>query len=104
MALPGNAAIPAAEVDMLILATTTPDNTFPATATKVQDKLGMVNGAAFDIQAVCSGFIYGMAIADNFTLAGCIFCLLTPQNGTSNGSCGPGALIIGQFVADGRAD
>jgi 3-oxoacyl-[acyl-carrier-protein] synthase-3 len=51
---------------MVVLATTTPDNTFPATATKVQDKLGMVNGAAFDIQAVCSGFIYGMAIADNF--------------------------------------
>jgi len=61
-----NANIPASEVDMVVLATTTPDNTFPATATKVQDKLGMVNGAAFDIQAVCSGFIYGMAIADNF--------------------------------------
>ena len=61
-----NAAIPAAEVDMLILATTTPDNTFPATATKVQNRLGMVNGAAFDVQAVCSGFVYGLAIADNF--------------------------------------
>ena len=61
-----NAAIPAAEVDMLILATTTPDNTFPATATKVQNQLGMVNGAAFDVQAVCSGFVYGLAIADNF--------------------------------------
>jgi len=60
------AAVPASEVDMVVLATTTPDNTFPATATKVQDKLGMFNGAAFDIQAVCSGFIYGMAIADNF--------------------------------------
>ena len=61
-----NAAIPAAEVDMLILATTTPDNTFPATATKVQNRLDMVNGAAFDVQAVCSGFVYGLAIADNF--------------------------------------
>ena len=61
-----NANIPASEVDMVVLATTTPDNTFPATATKVQDKLGIVNGAAFDVQAVCSGFIYGMAIADNF--------------------------------------
>ena len=61
-----NAAIPAAEVDMLILATTTPDNTFPATATKVQNRLGIVNGAAFDVQAVCSGFVYGLAIADNF--------------------------------------
>ena len=65
-----DAGIEAAEVDMLILATTTPDNTFPATATKVQTKLGMVNGAAFDVQAVCSGFIYGLAIADNFIKTG----------------------------------
>jgi len=64
------AGVPAAEVDMLVLATTTPDNTFPATATKVQAKLGMVNGAAFDIQAVCSGFVYGLAIADNFIKTG----------------------------------
>ena len=55
---------------MVVLATTTPDNTFPATATKVQHKLGMVNGAAFDIQAVCSGFIFGMAVADNFIKTG----------------------------------
>ena len=65
-----DAGIEAAEVDMLILATTTPDNTFPATATKVQARLGMVNGAAFDVQAVCSGFIYGLAIADNFIKTG----------------------------------
>ena len=65
-----DAGIPAAEVDMLILATTTPDNTFPATATKVQAKIGMVNGAAFDIQAVCSGFIFGLAVADNFIKTG----------------------------------
>ncbi|MEE8351813.1 MAG: beta-ketoacyl-ACP synthase III, partial [Rhodospirillales bacterium] len=65
-----HAGISAAEVDMLILATTTPDNTFPATATKVQSKLGMTNGAAFDIQAVCSGFVYGLAVADNFIKAG----------------------------------
>lgn len=65
-----DAGIEAAEVDMLILATTTPDNTFPATATKVQAQLGMVNGAAFDVQAVCSGFIYGLAIADNFIKTG----------------------------------
>jgi 3-oxoacyl-[acyl-carrier-protein] synthase-3 len=65
-----DAGVAAAEVDMLILATTTPDNTFPATATKVQAKLGMVNGAAFDVQAVCSGFIYGLAIADNFIKTG----------------------------------
>jgi 3-oxoacyl-[acyl-carrier-protein] synthase-3 len=61
-----HAQVSAAEVDMVILATTTPDNTFPATATKVQSRLGMINGCAFDVQAVCSGFVYGMAIADNF--------------------------------------
>ena len=65
-----HAAIPAAELDMVILATTTPDNTFPATATKVQARLGMVNGSAFDVQAVCSGFIYGLAIADSFIRTG----------------------------------
>ncbi|MFQ5764639.1 MAG: beta-ketoacyl-ACP synthase III [Rhodospirillales bacterium] len=65
-----DAKVPVSEVEMLILATTTPDNTFPATATKVQTRLGMVNGAAFDVQAVCSGFIYGMAIADTFIKIG----------------------------------
>jgi 3-oxoacyl-[acyl-carrier-protein] synthase-3 len=62
--------IAAAELDLLIVATTTPDNTFPSTATRVQAKLGMTGGAAFDVQAVCSGFIYGLAIADNFIKAG----------------------------------
>ena len=65
-----HAAVPAAELDMVILATTTPDNTFPATATKVQSRLGMTNGSAFDVQAVCSGFIYGLAIADSFIKTG----------------------------------
>jgi 3-oxoacyl-[acyl-carrier-protein] synthase III len=65
-----HAKIPATELDTVILATTTPDNTFPATATKVQARLGMVNGSAFDIQAVCSGFIYGLAIADSFIRTG----------------------------------
>ncbi len=62
--------IEARELDLLILATTTPDATFPATATKVQSELGMTSGAAFDVQAVCSGFVYGLAIADNFIKAG----------------------------------
>ncbi len=65
-----NANIPATKVDMVVLATTTPDRTFPATATKVQHRLGMINGAAFDIQAVCSGFVYGLAVADNFIKTG----------------------------------
>ena len=53
------------DIDCVILATTTPDNTFPSTATKVQTKLGMRNISAFDIQAVCSGFIYSIQIADS---------------------------------------
>jgi 3-oxoacyl-[acyl-carrier-protein] synthase III len=65
-----HAGIPASDVDLLILATTTPDLTFPATATKVQHRLGMTNGAAFDMQAVCSGFVFGLSVADNFIKAG----------------------------------
>jgi 3-oxoacyl-[acyl-carrier-protein] synthase-3 len=61
-----NARISAAEIDLIIVATTTPDLTFPATAAIVQQKLGMHHGAAFDLQAVCSGFVYGMVTADSF--------------------------------------
>lgn len=65
-----NAGIDASAVDLIVLATSTPDETFPATATIVQSKLGMTNGAAFDLQAVCSGFVYALATADNFLKAG----------------------------------
>ena len=58
------------EVDFLILATTTPNNTFPATATLVQSRIGMTGGAAFDVQSVCSGFVYALAVADGFIKAG----------------------------------
>lgn len=54
----------AADIDLVILATSTPDNTFPATATTVQARLGIDQGAAFDIQAVCTGFVYGLSVAD----------------------------------------
>ncbi len=64
------AGLAAAELDVIILATATPDQTFPATATRVQAALGMTRGAAFDVQAVCSGFIYGLSIADNFIRLG----------------------------------
>lgn len=57
-------------VDMIVLATATPDETFPATATTVQARLGMTRGFAFDVQAVCSGFVYALAVADNFIKAG----------------------------------
>ncbi|SLN45120.1 beta-ketoacyl-ACP synthase III [Oceanibacterium hippocampi] len=58
------------DIDLIILATATPDETFPATATTVQRNLGLRRGAAFDIQAVCSGFIFALATADNFIRAG----------------------------------
>ena len=54
------------QIDMLVVATSTPDNTFPACATAVQRKLGALRAAAFDVQAVCSGFIYALAVASNF--------------------------------------
>lgn len=53
------------DLDLIVLATATPDHTFPATSTKVQARLGMKRGAAFDVQAVCSGFIFALATADN---------------------------------------
>ena len=58
------------DIDLIVLATTTPDETFPATATRVQAALGMTKGAAFDVQAVCTGFIYALNVADNFIRLG----------------------------------
>jgi 3-oxoacyl-[acyl-carrier-protein] synthase-3 len=65
-----NGNVKADEIDLIVLATTTPDQTFPATAATVQAELGLTQGAAFDVQAVCSGFIYALAVADNFIKAG----------------------------------
>lgn len=65
-----NAGLTVDDIDLIVMATTTPDDTFPATATKIQMKLGMHHGAAFDIQAVCSGFVYAMSVADNFIKSG----------------------------------
>ena len=65
-----NAGIEASALDLVICCTTTPDETFPATATIVQAKLGMTAGAGFDLQAVCSGFIYGLSVADNMIRGG----------------------------------
>jgi 3-oxoacyl-[acyl-carrier-protein] synthase-3 len=58
------------DVDLIVMATSTPDETFPATATRVQSELGMTRGMAFDVQAVCSGFVYALATADNFIKSG----------------------------------
>ena len=60
-----HAGIRASDLDLIILATATPDETFPATATRVQAQLGMTRGAAFDVQAVCAGFVYGLSVADS---------------------------------------
>jgi len=64
------AGMDASEIDLIICATSTPDLTFPATATIIQEKLGIHHGAAFDVQAVCSGFIYGLSVADAMIKAG----------------------------------
>jgi len=66
----------AADVDLIIVATTTPDQTFPATAAIVQRKLGAPVGIAFDVQAVCSGFVYAMSVADGFVARGMARCAL----------------------------
>lgn len=65
-----HSGVTAEDVDLIVLATATPDETFPATAARVQARLGITRGAAFDVQAVCSGFVYALAIADNFIKAG----------------------------------
>ena len=66
----------ASDIDLVILATATPDLTFPATAARVQAELGITKGAAFDLQAVCSGFIFALATADNFLARGQAQCAL----------------------------
>jgi 3-oxoacyl-[acyl-carrier-protein] synthase III len=63
-------------IDLIVLATTTPDRTFPSTACLLQQKLGIINCPAFDLQAVCSGFVYALSTADNFIKAGAAKCVL----------------------------
>lgn len=65
-----NAGLEGRDVDVIVLATATPDNTFPATATRIQAGLGNRTGTAFDVQAVCTGFIYALAMADNMLRLG----------------------------------
>lgn len=64
------AGIDPVDIDLVICATATPDRTFPSTAVKIQSSLGITKGAAFDVQAVCSGFVYALAVADNFVRTG----------------------------------
>jgi 3-oxoacyl-[acyl-carrier-protein] synthase-3 len=65
-----NAKVEASSIDLIVLATSTPDQTFPATAVSVQAGLGITHGAAFDLQAVCSGFVYALAVTDGMLKSG----------------------------------
>lgn len=71
-----DAGIDANDIDLIVLATSTPDYIFPSTACLVQSKLGISGGAAFDVQAVCSGFVYALTTADSFIRAGNAKCAL----------------------------
>jgi len=70
------AGVTAADIDLIVVATSTPDMIFPSTACLLQAKLGVTRGAAFDVQAVCSGFIYALATADKFVSTGSARCAL----------------------------
>ena len=102
-----SAGIDANQIDLIIIATTTPDKIFPSVATMVQRKLGIAGCPAFDIQAVCSGFVYALATADNFIKAGGTKCALVIgaeifsriTDYTERGNCilwgdGAGAVIL----------
>ena len=113
-----DAGIDATSIDLIVLATATPDYTFPSTATQVQAALGIHGGAAFDVQAVCSGFVYALATADNFIKAGSAKCALVIGaetfsrilDWTDRGTCvlfgdGAGAVVLeAQNGAGSNAD
>ena len=65
-----NAGLTANDIDLIVVATATPDQTFPACATVIQHKLGMIHGVAFDVAAVCSGFLYALTVADALLTSG----------------------------------
>lgn len=102
-----SAGISAADIDLIIVATTTPDKVFPSVATVLQRKLGIAGCPAFDLQAVCSGFVYALATANNFIKAGSAKCVLVVgadtfsriTDYTDRGNCilwgdGAGAVIL----------
>ncbi len=106
----------ASEIDMVLVATSTPDNTFPATATTVQANLGITHGGpAFDLQAVCSGFVYALATADSFIRSGAADRVLVIGaetfsrilDWTDRGTCvlfGDGAGAVVLEAGEGRGD
>ena len=104
----------AAEVDLIVVATTTADLTFPACAAAVQRKLGCPVGVAFDVQAVCSGFVYAMTVADGFVARGHSRCALVIgaetmtrlMDWTDRGTCvlfgdGAGAVVLEPVEGEG---
>ncbi len=113
-----NSGREAADIDLVIVATTTPDLTFPATAARVQAAIGVNKGAAFDLQAVCSGFIFALTTADNFLARGQAKCALVIGaetfsrivDWTDRGTCvlfgdGAGAVVLeaqDEALAGGR--
>lgn len=112
-----DAGLTVGDIDLIIVATSTPDDTFPATAVTVQRKLQMEHGAAFDLQAVCSGFVYGLSTADAFIRASHAKCVLVIGaetfsrllDWTDRTTCvlfgdGAGAVILGASVQDGTRE
>jgi len=104
----------AAEIDLIVVATTTPDLTFPSAASMVQRKLGAPVGIAFDVQAVCSGFVYALSVADGFVARGLAQCALVIgaetmtrlMDWTDRGTCvlfgdGAGAVVLEPAVGTG---
>jgi len=109
-----NANLEASDIDMIVMATATPDNTFPAAAVTVQEKLGITRGSAFDVQAVCSGFIYGLTTADAMIRAGHAEKVLVIGaetfsrilDWTDRATCvlfgdGAGAVVLGRTIGSG---
>ncbi len=107
----------AADIDLIIVATTTPDLTFPATAAIVQRKLGAPICPAFDVQAVCSGFVYALSVADGFVARGLARCALvigaetmsSLLDYTDRGTCvlfgdGAGAVVLEGVQGQGTTD
>jgi 3-oxoacyl-[acyl-carrier-protein] synthase-3 len=105
------------DVDLIVVATTTPDLTFPAVATIVQRKLGCPVGVAFDVQAVCSGFVFALSVADGFVARGRAKCALVIgaetmtrlMDWTDRGTCvlfgdGAGAVVVEPMEGEGTTD
>ncbi len=112
-----NARVDAQSIDLIVLATSTPDNTFPASAVSVQAGLGITHGAAFDLQAVCSGFVFGLATADALLKTGAFSRALVIGaetfsrilDWTDRGTCvlfgdGAGALVLDAQDQPGTRD